>query len=87
MPVHVEIKINERELETIHIGRMDRLGDHDAIYTYVVTTVEYPQSMYEGKPREYSPNFDKGVKFQHRYSDGNRVCVMKALQALGPEER
>jgi hypothetical protein len=87
MPLHIEIKVNEKDIETIHIGRMDRLDDPDSVYEYMVTTEEYPQTMYEGKKRVYSPNFNVGTKFTHRYSDGVRICIMKALEALGPETK
>ena len=85
MPLNVEIRLNGKFIDIIHIGRRERLTGLDEEYTYVVTDKEYPQTLWEGKPRSYSPNFEGGIEFTHRYSDGARICVMKALQAIGPE--
>lgn len=88
MPLHVEIKTNGHPIETVHIGRTEPLTGADVEHQYKVTTVEFPQTLWEGKPRKYTPNWEAGVRFGHVYSDGALVCVRKALEALeGAVER
>jgi hypothetical protein len=73
MPIHVDIKINDKLINTIHIGRL-RGGTHpDNVNTYLVV---------EGKNPETPAEWYAGVEYTHRYGDGAEVCVMKALKAL-----
>jgi len=73
MPLHVEIKINEKTLNTIHIGRLSGNTHPDNINTYAAV---------EGITPETKPEWLKGVKFEHRYGDGAEICVIKAIEAL-----
>lgn len=77
MPLHVDIRVNNRLIETLHIGRMKGDMQADTINEYVAT--------FDGT--EYDPGwFTEGaVTFTHRYGDGAAVCVQKALNAMFPE--
>lgn len=81
-PIHVPVFINRREIGAIHIGRADNRHLENAESTYVVTVKEYPQTVYEGKERKWTPNWDSDVEFTHTYSDGVLVCLRKAIEAL-----
>lgn len=75
MPIHVDIRINDHLLNTLHIGRFS--GDStapDSINGYLVV---------EGKKPTSIDDWVKGAEFKHRYGDGAEVCVAKALKALG----
>lgn len=74
MPLHVDIRINERLIEQVHIGRFKGNTNPDSVNTYIAT-VEGTDS----SPEWYAAT---AVEFQHRYGDGAFVCVEKALQAL-----
>lgn len=82
MPLHIPVYLNDREIEVVHIGRTGPIDPAEDFYHYIVTTHEYPQTMYEGKPRRYTPNWDVGVPFTHKYSDGALKCLSRALEAL-----
>lgn len=74
MPISVQIAINGRSIETLHIGR-DRGGSTapDSINNYfVVQSDHYPSS----------DEWYSGSAFTHRYGDGVESCVMHALEAL-----
>jgi hypothetical protein len=71
MPLHVEIRVNDRVLETIHIGRLESLYSNTQESTYAVW-----------KDDEELGSLDDVPLFKHRYDEGAEVCVMKALQAL-----
>lgn len=73
MPLHVEIKVNEKNINSIHIGRMSGGTNHSSVNTYMVVMGE--------KPTKYD-DWMKGVKFTHTYGDGAEICVMKAIQAV-----
>ncbi len=75
MPLHVDIKINDRLLSQIHIGRIQGGTDPDSVNTYVAHEGEEPKTREE---------WLQGVRFEHRYGDGAEVCVRKALMALEP---
>lgn len=74
MPLHVDIRINERLIEKVHIGRFEGNTHPDTVNTYRATI--------EGE--DYNPEWygETSVEFHHRYGDGAFVCVEKALQAL-----
>lgn len=75
MPLHVEIRINEHLLNTLHIGRAKGGTHPDDINDYLV--VEGPM------PRSFSDWHVDGTPYTHRYGDGAEVCVARALEALG----
>jgi hypothetical protein len=74
MPLHVDIRVNDLLINTLHIGRISGGTGSDNINTYMVVEGERPQSI---------EDWIDGVEYNHRYGDGAEVCVIKALQALG----
>lgn len=94
MPLSVDIKINGRLIETVHIGRGESLKSENSVHNYVVTEmtkrvlipehVAYRYTHQDVWPAHWvdQPDWDLGVPFQHKYSDGSEVCVIKALEAL-----
>jgi len=79
MPLHVEIRINQELIDTIHIGRMDELKGRDQNHRYLVTN-KTTKSMVDWT----DPN---AVEFEHNYSDGAHICVSKALEAWDKKRR
>lgn len=75
MPVHVDIKINEKYIKTVHIGRDEGLRGKQEVHAYTVTD----KVTSDGRPDWWG---DDCAHFEHRYSDGVEVCVTKGLQAL-----
>lgn len=75
MPIHVDIKINESLVNSLHIGRIAGGTDPDDINDYLVIDGDYPT-----RTEDY---YIEGKSFQHRYGDGAEICVMKAIQAMG----
>lgn len=73
MPIHVDIRINDEHIKTIHIGRDDAYMGSDEIHSYIVTdrTVTTRSDWYDIDAK----------RFKHKYSDGLDVCVQKALEA------
>ena len=75
MPLHVDIRANEKVINQIHIGRTKGGTHPDDINTYLVV---------EGDtPTRWEDWYIEGIPFEHRYGDGAEVCVTKGLQALG----
>ncbi len=76
MPIHVDIRINDTLINTLHIGRISGNGTTpNSINTYIVSEGDKPETIDDW--------FDHGVEYKHRYGDGAEVCVAKALKALG----
>jgi len=75
MPLHVDIKINERLINTIYIGRMRGGTRPDDVNDYLVVEGDKPLSL-----EDWHKN---GFSYTHRYGDGAETCVLKGLQALG----
>lgn len=73
MPIHVDIRINETLINTIHIGRFRGGTKPDDINLYLAVEGDRPQSL---------DDWVKGVEYNHRYGDGAEICVMKAIEAL-----
>ena len=69
MPLHVEIKINERALQTVTIGRMEEFKGEDYWHTYMVTTTNDRGDV-------------ERATFNHLYRNGAEECVRRALEAL-----
>jgi hypothetical protein len=78
MPIHVNIRINDRSINTIHIGRASGNTDLDSINHYLAVAGEEPLFKDDW--------VENGTSFKHRYGDGAEVCVMKALEALYGED-
>lgn len=75
MPIHVDIKINDTLINTLHIGRFAGDGTApDSVNVYLAVEGKKPTSLDE---------WTKGAEFRHRYGDGAEVCVAKAIKALG----
>jgi hypothetical protein len=76
MPIHVDIKINETLINTIHIGRFSGMGTKaDDVNVYLAVEGKKPTSLDDWVMG--------GKEYRHRYGDGAEVCVIKGLQALG----
>lgn len=73
MPVHVRIYINNEEIKTLHIGRIDGGMAADSLNTYKVVSGARPSTVEE---------WLDGETFEHRYGDGVEICVGKAIDAL-----
>lgn len=71
MPLHVEIRVNDKLLDTLHIGRTEQVHDVTQTSTYLVVSERTPEW-----------GWDDGVPFEHRYDEGALTCVRKAIQAL-----
>jgi hypothetical protein len=86
MPLSVEVRINGKIIETIWIARLSRFQGENEWHEYQVgvgTTTTPPWSSPAAKKREErgqpEPTYPR---FHHLYSDGARVCVDRALNAL-----
>ena len=74
MPLHVNIRINDRSINTIHIGRVSGNTNPDSINRYLAVPGEQPL---------FTDDWvENGTAFEHRYGDGAEVCVLKALEVL-----
>ena len=74
MPIHVDIRINDENVRTVHIGREDDFSGNDGIHKYRITT-----GTINTRVDWWDPD---SVTFEHKYSDGVEVCVAKGLEAL-----
>lgn len=74
MPIHVDIRINERLINQIHIGRLSGGTGADDVNTYLAVEGDQPLVLPEWKQR--------GVEFEHRYGDGAEKCIELAIVAL-----
>jgi len=74
MPIHVDIRINEKLINSLHIGRSRGGTNLDDVNDYLVVEGRVPES--------FEDWVTYGVPFRHRYGDGAEVCVMKAIQVL-----
>lgn len=73
MPVQVRIYINNHEIKTLHIGRIEGDMEADSLNTYKVVSGEQPTTV---------DAWMDGETFEHRYGDGVEICVGKAIDAL-----
>lgn len=74
MPLHVDIKINDKLLGQVHITRVEGGTGLDDVNRYLAVDGDYPKRLEDW-------HID-GIPFVHRYGDGAVVCVQKALEAL-----
>jgi hypothetical protein len=74
VPLHADIYINDRKINSVHIGRVSGDTNPDTINDYLVVEGEEPFG------RGWTLN---GKSFSHRYGDGAEVCLLKGLKALG----
>ena len=75
MPLYADIRINNRTIKTIAIGRAAGGTDPDDINTYIAVETEP-----DGAPDWWDDNH---AKYIHRYGDGAEVCLLRGLKALG----
>ena len=73
MPIHIDVRINERYVKSYHIGRAEGEALADSVNTYWIV---------EGDDKESFPLWEGDYAFQHRYGDGLDVCIQKGLEAL-----
>lgn len=73
MPLHVRVAVNDREITTLHIGRIEPLASDYAEHFYLITDSEVSTGQ---------PNWAVGREFKHTYSDGALICVRKGIDAL-----
>ena len=74
MPLHIDIRINDTLLNTLHIARVKGGTDADDINDYLILEGD--------EPLRYEDWLIDGSPFTHRYGDGAEVCVMKGIQAM-----
>lgn len=95
MPIHIDVKINHRLIERIHVSRLTKNGmSSTSVNEYAVVvgekkrirlpdslidTMEFPECP-DWLEWEESPN-----RFMHSYGDDAIVCVLKALETLRPD--
>lgn len=90
MPLHVDIRLNERMLRRIHIARMTSNGmQPDSIneYAVVVDTIPIPvatglSTCNESRIPEQWEWDASEIRFPHRYGDDAIDCVTKALELV-----
>jgi len=80
MPIHVTIKVNDREVKTLHIARVEGGLDREAGKEHGYRVLEQ-----KNEPQNEG-DWDAGVPFTHVYGDGLTVCVQKALESLNSVE-
>ena len=94
MPISVEIKVNGRLIDALHIARLTGRTRPDSVNEYsIVRASQLPgatQNPYARQPVLPEPQSDEewlaGVKFEHVYGDGIEVCVMKGVAALEADD-
>ena len=74
MPIHVDIRINDKLINQLHIGRVRGGTESDDINDYLIVDGE--------KPTRLEDWHIDGIPFKHRYGDGAEICVMKGMEAL-----
>ena len=74
MPIHIDIRVNDKVINQIHIGRVSGGTNPDDINNYLVIEGDIPLRMKDW--------YIDGIPFTHRYGDGAEVCVMKGMRAL-----
>jgi hypothetical protein len=74
MPLHIDIRVNDSLLSTLHIGRFSGGTGKDDNNVYLIVDGKEPTNIDDWVMR--------GTEFKHRYGDGAEVCVMKGIRAL-----
>lgn len=69
VPLHAEIRINERPIQVITISRIDKFRGKDYWHTYLVVTTD-------------DKGVETSATFNHLYRNGAEECVRRALEAL-----
>lgn len=95
MPLHVDVRINEKLLRRIHIARMTSNGmNSDSINEYAVV-LGLPKNNQKGglerkvfseEPEQWEWDLSD-IRFFHRYGDDELSCLMKALVAVQENEK
>lgn len=76
MPIHIDVRVNDRPIKSLHIGRESGGTDADDLNTYVIMETAFG---------DIPLRWDYTTRFQHRYGDGVDVCIRKGLEALTEE--
>lgn len=87
MPLHIDMRINEKLLRRIHIARMTSNGmNSDSINEYAVV-LGLPKNNHEGglerklfseEPEQWEWDLSP-IRFTHRYGDSELICLSKAI--------
>jgi hypothetical protein len=78
MPLHVDIRLNDKVIERLHIGRILGTEEEDSENTYFAILGEYPA---------WAMEWADGSYFTHRYGDGALKCIERAIAAIyNPEQ-
>lgn len=80
MPLHANLKINEKFISGVHISRMKT--NNDGVNEYAVIITEQPKRVNgEAYDPDWGDYLNEGVMFYHDEEDGAVVCLSKAIQA------
>ena len=74
MPLHIDIRVNDKIISQLHIGRVNGGTAPNDINDYLIVDGDKPTRMEDW--------YIDGIPFQHRYGDGAEICVMKGIQAM-----
>jgi hypothetical protein len=74
MPLHIDIRLDERIISTLHIQRVEERISKHGTNSYLILEGD--------EPLRYEDWLIDGIPFTHRYSDGAEICVMKGIQAM-----
>lgn len=80
MPLHIDIRLNDRLLHTVNIGRIKGNEKPDSINTYRAVLT------FPGDRPDVDYFAEDSVEFTHRYGDGALICAQKAISALHAED-
>lgn len=74
MPIHVDIRINDKLINQLHIARVSGGTNPDDVNDYVILEGD--------RPIRHEDWLIDGIPFKHRYGDGAEICVMRGLRML-----
>lgn len=74
MPLHIDIRVNDTLLNTLHIARVRGGTNPDDINDYLIVEGD--------KPTRHEDWLIDGIPFKHRYGDGAEICVLRGLRVL-----
>lgn len=90
MPLHIDIKINEKLIRRLHIARMTSNGmNPDSINEYAVVMGEkrpvigggLDSKVFPVEPEFWEWDLSE-IRFLHRYGDDELTCLIKAIEAV-----
>lgn len=94
MPLHIDIKVNEKTIRRLHISRMTHNGmNPDSINEYSVVVADKENVIRNGRlHKEFKDCPDwwewdaSEIRFNHRYGDDELTCLLKAIEAVKAHE-